>query len=76
MEGNNYYFTFNFSALTTFYANPVTVNVVTAGINQQLILLSLNMLVKTLQYVVMGLAVLGILIALVSSIVGYKLMGL
>jgi hypothetical protein len=76
MEGNNYYFTFNYSALTTFYSSPITVNVTTKGINQQLILLSLNVVIKTMKYVVIGISVIGILIALISTITGYKLMGL
>lgn len=76
LEANSYDFTFNFSSAKVYYSDPVSVHATTTGINEQLTIQSYGLLVKTIQYALMGTSLLALIIGIVSSTTGYKLMGL
>jgi hypothetical protein len=76
LEGNSYNFTFYFTSAQVYYSAPISVLIVPQGINEQLKFESYGVLVKSMQYVLMGTAFLGLGLGLVCAGVGYKLMGL
>lgn len=76
MEDNFYNFTFDFNNTYSFFSKPISLNVQTNGINQVLRLQTFAVLVKTLQYLIIGLSFVALGLGITSSIVGHKLIGL
>lgn len=76
MEANFYTFTFDFNNTYSFFSQPISLYVQTNGINQVLKLQTFAVLVKTLQYLIIGLSFVALGLGIVSSIVGHKLIGL
>lgn len=76
MEGNFYYFDFDFTDVKAFYANMVTSTATTEGINEELIMIDMVILVKSVLYTLMALSIIALILGIISSVAGHKLAGL